>query len=83
MFVTDASVHRYIRNVLHALWQKALRPEDVAEGRGTGGRNHARLRVVCRALAQARVLVKRDEGRMTVNQIGIERLCALDGALHT
>jgi hypothetical protein len=78
----DASAHRYLRRVLHTLWSKALRPDDIAEGRGTGTRTVARLRVVCRALVEVKLLMGQNNGSFTVNQPEIDRLRKLDQALH-
>ena len=74
----DRSAAGYVDLVMRLLWGQALRPEDLAEGRGSGSkRTITRMRQAVEALLHVRLLRDAGRGRVQVDQDEIARLRGL------
>ena len=72
----------YVPILLRACARAALRPEDVAEGRGVASeRTVRRIRAAARALADVGLLAEVDHGRYQVNADELARLRSLAATL--
>lgn len=74
----------HIPRILAACWNTALRPDELAEGRGTlSASTRARIRAASRALLDIKFLVDEEDGRLRVNHAEIERLRSLHQAISS
>lgn len=74
----EPAARAHIPRILKTCWNVALRPDELAEGRGTlSQRTYARIRAASRALLTIDLLVEEDEGRLRVNHHEIDRLRTL------
>jgi hypothetical protein len=72
-----------IPTILAACWTTALRPDELAEGRGTFSKStRGRMRAASRALLAINFLVDAGDGRLRVNQAELERLRDLHQAIN-
>jgi hypothetical protein len=71
----DATTASYVPHLLHVLWNAALTPEEIVEGRGTASkRTVGRIKAASVALQQVNFLTDIGNGRLQVNHQEIERL---------
>ncbi len=74
----------HLPRIIAACWSTALRPDELAEGRGTlSSSTRARIRAASRALLDIKFLVDAGEGRLRVNHAEIERLRSLHQAISS
>lgn len=67
MALSDPQARHYVGSTMRALWETAMRPEELAQLRSAGPRTLTRLRAVFRALHDADLLADTGDDRSVVN----------------